>query len=304
MRDRGLGGRVSPFFTKARPSSGDSSTQTGAAVFNADYKLIQRMAPSLKRVLILDPQPAACRLLTDLLRNIVECQIWTASEVEKGLSLAKNIDPHIIFVEHVAPQMDGVAFIRQLRHSHYACRQAPVVMTTSQATAATIMAARDAGAHEFLRKPFTIKDLMRRLEAVTLRPRDWIEAVHYVGPDRRRFNSGDYAGPLKRRTDARETPNAARISQALKILKSAVAAVETDPAQAMRSIQAQAIDLQRAAVSTSNLALAAAAADFQKQVSAQAAKSPLNVAQAETLAAELLAFLPKETGGDPQIAAA
>ena len=273
-------------------------------MFNADYKLIQRMAPQLKRVLIVDPTPAACRLLTDLLRNIVECQIWTAPDAEKGLSLAKNVDPHIIFIEHAGPQMDGVAFTRQLRHSHFACRQAPVVMTTSQATAGTIMAARDAGVHEFLRKPFTIKDLMRRLEAVTLRPRDWIEAVHYVGPDRRRFNSGDYSGPLKRRTDSRETPDAARISQALKILKSAVAAVETDPAQAMRSIQTQAIDLLRAAISSSNLALSAATADFQKQISAEAAKGPLTVAQAERLAAELLEFLPKETGGDPQAAAA
>ena len=273
-------------------------------MFNADYKLIQRMAPQLKRVLIVDPTPAACRLLTDLLRNIVDCQIWTAADAEKGLSLAKNVDPHIIFIEHAGPGMDGVAFTRSLRHSHFACRQAPVVMTTSQATAATIMAARDAGVHEFLRKPFTIKDLMRRLEAVTLRPRDWIEAVHYVGPDRRRFNSGDYSGPLKRRTDARETPDAARISQALKILKSAVAAVETDPAQAMRSIQAQAIDLQRAAIATSNLALAAAAADFQKRISAEAVKGPLNVAQAEDISAELLAFMPKETGGDPQAAAA
>ena len=157
------------------------------------------MAPQLKRVLIVDPTPAACRLLTDLLRNIVECQIWTASDAEKGLSLAKNVDPHIIFVEHAGTGMDGVAFTRQLRHSHFACRQAPVVLPTSQATAGTIMAARDSGVHEFLRKPFTIKDLMRRLEAVTLRPRDWIEAVHYVGPDRRRFNSGDYSGPLKRR---------------------------------------------------------------------------------------------------------
>ena len=38
-----------------------------------------------------------------------------------------------------------------------------------------------------MRKPFTIGDLERRLEAVTLKPRDWVEAVQYVGPDRRRF---------------------------------------------------------------------------------------------------------------------
>ena len=79
--------------------------------------------------------------------------------------------------------------------------------------------------HEFLRKPFTIKDLLRRLEAVTLRQRDWVEAVGYVGPDRRRFNSGDYSGALKRRSDAQATPDSERMAQALKILRSAIAAV-------------------------------------------------------------------------------
>ena len=83
-------------------------------------------------------------------------------------------------------------------------------MVTAEATAAAILAARHAaGVHEFLRKPYTIKDVMRRLDAAILRQREWIEAVSYIGPDRRRFNSGDYVGPRKREdrpsTDARLT---------------------------------------------------------------------------------------------------
>nr|6SFT_A Chain A, Two-component receiver protein CleD [Caulobacter vibrioides NA1000] len=34
------------------------------------------------------------------------------------------------------------------------------------------------------------------------KPREWVEAVAYVGPDRRRFNSADYKGPRKRKADA------------------------------------------------------------------------------------------------------
>jgi hypothetical protein len=48
--------------------------------------------------------------------------------------------------------------------------------------AGAILAARDAGVHEFLRKPYSMKDLVRRLEAVTLRDRDWVEGVGYIGP--------------------------------------------------------------------------------------------------------------------------
>jgi adenylosuccinate synthase len=40
-----------------------------------------------------------------------------------------------------------------------------VILITEDATAATILAARDAGVHEFLRKPFTLKDLPAGLKA-------------------------------------------------------------------------------------------------------------------------------------------
>jgi len=182
-------------------------------VFDADAKVIKRMAPLLQRVLIVDPQAAPTRLLSELMRNMVLSQVWTADANRPALRLAGTCDPQIIFVEMSSGAVDGMAFTRALRRSHHACRYAPIIMVTSQATAASILAARDAGVHEFLRKPFTMKDLLRRLEAVTLRKRDWVEAVGYIGPDRRRFNSGDYKGALKRRSDTPETPEAERMAR-------------------------------------------------------------------------------------------
>jgi two-component system, response regulator PdtaR len=263
-------------------------------VFNADYKLIQRMAPAMQRVLVVDPAPAGAKLLSELLRNICPCQIFQASTTAKAIELIRSADPQIIFIEFNTPEVDGVAFTKHLRRSEARCRQAPVIVTAATATAAGIMGARDAGVHEFLRKPFTVKDLMRRLEAVTLRQRDWIEAVHYIGPDRRRFNSGDYSGPLKRRSDARETPDAARIAQALKILRSAVGAVESDPAQALRAMLAQASDIQKAAVGMANMRLVQAAAEFQRYLLTQSATSGMKSAVVEAHAAALLSYIPPE----------
>jgi CheY-like chemotaxis protein len=232
-------------------------------VFTSDAKTYERIGAHMQRVLIIDPQPAAVRLLSDLLKDVCRCQIWSSPEPERGLALSKSISPQVIFVEQSAV-VDGIGFTKALRRSSLACRQTPVIMLTSAATAGTILAARDAGAHEFLRKPYTIKDLVRRLEAVTLRPRDWIEAVGYIGPDRRRFNSGDYSGPLKRRTDASETPDAAKLSQALKILKAAAQALDIDPMQAMRAMRAQADECQRCAMALANSRLAAAAGELQR----------------------------------------
>jgi CheY-like chemotaxis protein len=270
-------------------------------VFNEDYKTIQRMTPMLQRVMIVDPQPAGSRLISDLMRNIARSQVWTSPSTEKALALAKSVDPHIIFVEMSGAGLDGCDFTRALRRSHLACRQVPVIMVTATATAAGILAARDAGVHEFLRKPFTTKDLLRRLEAVTLRPRDWIEAVVYIGPDRRRFNSGDYTGALKRRSDTKGTPDAARVLQALKILKAAVAAVGHDPVQAMRSMQAQAAELQRAAVAIADTRLSEATGEFQRYL-VIAAKAPLIPADVVGHAAALIALMPKDQPRDAEAA--
>ncbi|HZZ31214.1 MAG TPA: response regulator [Phenylobacterium sp.] len=264
-------------------------------MFNADAKIIQRMVPQLQRVMIVDPQPAASRLIGELMRDVARSQIWVAETSEKAIRLAASYDPHIIFAEMGPTPLDGIRFTRELRRSHMAARYAPVIMVTGQATAAGILAARDAGVHEFLRKPFTMKDLLRRLEAVTLRQRDWVEAVEYIGPDRRRFNSGDYQGSLKRRSDARETPDSERLAQALKILRSAVEAVALDPAQAMRSMQAQVVDLRKCGMGIADLKLTTAAIDFGRTLDQVEKKgAPYDKALLEQKAAPLLAYMPKD----------
>jgi DNA-binding response OmpR family regulator len=264
-------------------------------VFNADAKVVQRMTPHLQKVLVLDPQASSARLVGELMRDIARSQVYVAETNDKGLKLAANTDPGIIFVELSSGPVDGVSFTRALRRSNSAARYAPVIMVTGQATAAGILAARDAGVHEFLRKPFTLKDLLRRLEAVTLRQRDWVEAVNYVGPDRRRFNSGDYTGALKRRSDNPATPHAEKLAQTLKILRSAIGAVGSDPTQAMRSMQAQVAEIRKCAMIAADLQLTTASIDFGRLLDEMERKGPpYDAAALTSKAAPLLAHMPKE----------
>lgn len=214
-------------------------------MFDGNVRTLQRVAAKVQRVLVVDPNPAMARLLAEHMRPLGAVDMVSAPSAEKGYALARASDPHLIFVEHTQSGVDGLAFTRKIRRSDLVCREAPIIMCSGEATADIIFGARDAGVHEFMRKPFTIKDLERRLEAVTLRPRAWIEGVGYVGPDRRRFNSADYRGPLKRQADDAAATPAARLSQALRIVKSAAQALDTDPAQARRALAAQADELRR-----------------------------------------------------------
>jgi CheY-like chemotaxis protein len=261
-------------------------------VLSADAKINPRIFALMQRVLIVDPQPTSSKLLSGVLRDICTCQIWTAPDVQKAMTVAQGIEPHVLFVDH-SHSLDGAAFTRAIRRSEMMCRRSPVIMISAHATAAAIIGARDAGVHEFLRKPFTIKDLLRRLEAVSTRPRDWIEGIGYVGPDRRRFNSGNYAGMLKRRVDHVATPDEARFVQALKILKAALVAMESDPRQALRSMVAQAADLLASGRAKGDMELRAMAAAFGQRLE-RVDPNAMPRAEIQALAEPLLAYLPAD----------
>lgn len=262
-----------------------------------DEKLFRRMAPALKRVLIVDPAAAGARVLADLLRTMAGSEVWVAPTKAKAIELLQAVGPQIVFVELSGPDLDGLELTRQLRKSDLPCRQVPVIMVTATATAQAILGARDAGVHEFMRKPYSTKDLTRRLEASVLRPRSWVEAVRYIGPDRRRFNSGEYQGPRKRRADVTESPDQARISQALKILKSAVGALQSDTAQALRAMRTQAAELQQLGVSVSDLGLTAAAASLQRCLTATVHGAAPDAQAITAAVGELLKFMPPEEAG-------
>jgi two-component system, response regulator PdtaR len=170
-------------------------------LFNADARTLARLAPRLQRVLIVDSNAAAARLLADLMKEMGTREVYQAASQTRALGLVRDGDPQIVFTEFNGPELDGVDFARAVRRSPFSARKNPIIMVTAEATAASIIAARNAGVHEFLRKPYTAGDLFRRVENVVTKPRDWIEAQMYVGPDRRRFNSGEFAGARKRRAD-------------------------------------------------------------------------------------------------------
>lgn len=262
-------------------------------MFDGDSRLVEKMAPKLKRILVADPEPGSARLFNDVMREICHSHIWIAANNGRAEKIAETCDPQLIVVCLGDERFDGLGFVRKLRRSTWTCRTAPVITITGVATQGMILAARDSGVHEFLRKPYSMKDLLRRLEAVTLKDRDWVEGVAYIGPDRRRFNSGDYAGPLKRKTDGSETPYQQKINQCLKIIRAAAAAAESDPAQAMRAMLAQATALQSMAT---DFHLTLAASEFYRHlVRHTQSGQPLTRDLADAWTVKLLTFLPKDT---------
>ena len=263
-------------------------------------KLSKRVASQVHSVLIVESWAPSAKFLTERVRDIAKAHIHVVDSNALALKAARQIEPQVIFVDQGAKSVDGVAFTRDLRRGEMGCRKCPVIMTTSTPTASGILAARDAGVHEILSKPYANRDLLRRLASVILRPREWIEAVSYVGPDRRRFNAGNHSGPLLRSTDPVQAPGA-RIYQALRIVRAAVTALDADPGQALRALRVQTADLMTIAPLAGEPILAAAAERFHEYLNQVTDQHALDHDEARRMTQPLIALLPKGDPGRPQL---
>ena len=241
-------------------------------MFYAEDKILRKCQPHLASVLVVDPFPAAARLLCDLLKQLGARTVLSASDERNAEGLIATYDPRLVFTEY-GGGVEGVDLVKRLRRSESASRKTPVIMCTAEATEASLKAARDAGVHEFLCKPFTVGHLVKRVEAACLKERDWIDARFYVGPDRRRFNSAGYEGPRKRAADQPDDlaplppdPNAdtAVLGRVLSAIRAALKTYDASPSAAVRAMLEQSAELQALAFATEDNDLRAAVLSLQR----------------------------------------
>ena len=108
-------------------------------MFNDNSRQQQKIAARIERVLIVDSQSQSARLLGDLLRADLACEVFNATSIDNAYAIASSHDPHLVFVEHPSAGIDGYALTRKIRRSELACRMVPVIMVTAEATAAAIL---------------------------------------------------------------------------------------------------------------------------------------------------------------------
>jgi two-component system chemotaxis response regulator CheY len=138
-------------------------------------------------ILIVDPQPNMSSLVATMLLSLGKRDIRETSEAQQALTEIARRQFDIIIIDDAITGPDAVELVRRLRTSPDGLnRETPVIMMAAAPDATRITAARDAGVTEFLRKPFAANHLAMRLESIAAKPRGFIEATNYAGPDRRR----------------------------------------------------------------------------------------------------------------------
>ena len=129
-----------------------------------------------ERVLVVDDEPQILRALETTLRG-AGYEVTTAGTGEQALILAATRPPDAVVLDLVLPGKSGVEVARELR----TWTTTPILILSAVGDEADKVGALDAGADDYVTKPFGIDELLARLRAVLRRSAPPGEPVLVVG---------------------------------------------------------------------------------------------------------------------------
>lgn len=154
------------------------------------------------RILLVDDNHHMRVLLSEVLRAIGVREIYEANEGAEAMRVLRESPVDIVMTDLAMPGMDGLEFVRLLRTSPDSPNQlTPVIVVSGRSTLKAVRETRDAGANEFLAKPITARGVIDRIHQIVEHGRPFIRADSYFGPDRRRRQDPEHAGPWRRDDD-------------------------------------------------------------------------------------------------------
>jgi len=119
---------------------------------------------STHTILVVDDDPASRELLTKLL-SAEGYDVRTAAGGMKGLTLAASVAPDLILLDVMMPVMNGYEVCRQIRTDPL-LQETPVVLITSQNDTKARLRGIEAGADDFVSKPFDLSELRARVRNI------------------------------------------------------------------------------------------------------------------------------------------
>src|SRR4029434_4320604 len=118
----------------------------------------------MTRVLVVDDEPQILRALRINL-HARQYEVVTAGTGQGALHAATDAHPDLVILDLGLPDMDGVDVIRSLRK----WTQVPIVILSGRINSAAKVDALDAGADDYVTKPFSVEELLARIRVVTRR---------------------------------------------------------------------------------------------------------------------------------------
>jgi len=120
-----------------------------------------------ERILIVDDEPRLVRLVREVLK-ISGYHVISAADGETAVGMLATENPDLVLLDVLLGDgPDGYEVCRRMREFS----AAPIIMLTARAREGDVLAGFDAGADDYLTKPFSAKELAARVKAVLRRAR-------------------------------------------------------------------------------------------------------------------------------------
>ena len=129
----------------------------------------------MARILIVEDEEKIARFVTLELEH-EGYQVEHASDGRTAVDLALERDYDLILLDVLLPQLNGMEVLRRVRKH----KDVPVIMVTARDAVMDKVAGLDAGADDYLTKPFAIEELFARIR-VALKRAETVRAVSGVG---------------------------------------------------------------------------------------------------------------------------
>jgi DNA-binding response OmpR family regulator len=134
---------------------------------------------NLKKILMVDDDADLREALADQLVLTEEFDVFEAENGADGLTRAAEADYDLVILDVGLPDMDGRELCRLMRKQGVKC---PILMLTGHSTDADTVQGLDAGANDYIAKPFKLPVLLARIRAQLRQHEQSEDAVFGIGP--------------------------------------------------------------------------------------------------------------------------
>ena len=135
----------------------------------------------MSRILVVEDEAAIAELLSLNLRH-AGFEVTVAADAEQAEAAVDEVLPHLVVLDWMLPGRSGQALARQWRLAPRT-RSLPIIMLTARAEESDKVSGLDAGADDYLSKPFSVNELLARIRALLRRRSpEALDAAVAVGP--------------------------------------------------------------------------------------------------------------------------
>lgn len=121
----------------------------------------------IAQLVVIEDEPALARLVVDALRRVGYAATAYA-DGRAGLRACQQAPPDLLLVDVMLPGLDGFAVVRTLRQT---LPELPVLFLTARAAPADVVQGFAAGGNDYLKKPFSLEELLARVHELLRRQR-------------------------------------------------------------------------------------------------------------------------------------